>query len=480
MLTIKKTKTPSLSLLWNSAMRNLLSTALLGILLTGAATAEQQRMNVLFIAVDDLNHWVGYTGRNLQGKTPNIDRLSKMGMSFTNAHCTAPACNPSRASLMSGMRPDSSGCYLNEDKWTKYIKEGIALNHHFRKSGYYTVAMGKIYHELSNKGYESGWDEYPKLPVSGRGPARKFEGYFEAMPHDMKDQDLGDWHTVDYCIKQLQKAHDKPFFIACGLIKPHLPWAVPRKYYDLFPLDQIELPPYLEGDLDDVPLAGKEMAHRFGDHAKFKELGRWKHGIQSYLATCAYTDMNIGRLLDAFDKSKYKDNTVIVLWGDHGWHLGEKEHWRKFSLWEEATRAPLIWVAPGVTKPDTLCGKPVDFVSIYPTLCELTGLPLPDHLEGPSLKPLLLDPNAQWDHAAKTTHGFGNHAVRTERWRYIRYNDGSEELYDHSKDQYEYNNLAQNPEYTDIKAQLAKRLPQTNRPFDPKRATTPKAKKKSF
>jgi len=421
--------------------------------------------NVLFVAVDDLNHWVGYTERNPQAKTPNIDRLSKMGVSFSNAHCTAPACNPSRASLMSGMRPSTTGCYLNGHTWTKYIKEGLALNHHFRKAGYWTVAMGKIYHGHGNTGYPSGWDEYPNLPVSSGGGADKYQGFHQPMPLDMKDQDLGDWHTVDYCIEQLQKDHDKPFFVACGLIKPHLPWAVPRKYYDMFPLDTVKLPPHIENDLKDVPPAGVRMARPTGDHAKFLKSGRWKAAIQSYLATCAYVDVNIGRLLDAFLASKYKDNTIIVLWGDHGWHLGEKEHWRKFALWEEATRAPLIWVAPGVTKAGAVCDQPVDFLTIYPTLCDLAGLPIPEHVEGKSLKPLLENPDAKWDEVAMTTHGYKNHAVRTDRWRYIRYADGSEELYDHDSDQYEYKNEADNPELKAVKAKLAEMLPGKNAPM---------------
>jgi len=281
----------------------------------------------------------------------------------------------------------------------------------------------------------------------------------------MKDQDLGDWHTVDYCIEQLQKDHDKPFFVACGLIKPHLPWAVPRKYYDMFPLDTVKLPPHIENDLKDVPPAGVRMARPTGDHAKFLKSGRWKAAIQSYLATCAYVDVNIGRLLDAFLASKYKDNTIIVLWGDHGWHLGEKEHWRKFALWEEATRAPLIWVAPGVTKAGAVCDQPVDFLTIYPTLCDLAGLPIPEHVEGKSLKPLLENPDAKWDEVAMTTHGYKNHAVRTDRWRYIRYADGSEELYDHDSDQYEYKNEADNPELKAVKAKLAEMLPGKNAPM---------------
>jgi len=430
-----------------------------GMLLAGTAAGKP---NVLFIAVDDLNHWVGYTGRNPQARTPNIDRLSRMGVSFSNAHCTAPACNPSRASLMSGMRPSTTGCYMNGHTWTKYIKEGLGLNHHFRKNGYFTVAMGKIYHGHSNTGYASGWDEYPKLPVSSGGGAGKYQGFHEPMPLDMKDQDLGDWHTVDYCIAQLQKDHEKPFFVACGLIKPHLPWAVPRKYYDMFPLEKIQLPPHIKNDLRDIPAAGVKMARPTGDHAKFLKSGRWKAAIQSYLATCAYVDVNIGRLLDAFETSKHKDNTIIVFWGDHGWHLGEKEHWRKFALWEEATRAPLIWVAPGVTKAGAVCSRPVDFLTVYPTLCDLAGLPIPDHVEGKSLKPLFVNPEATWDEVAITTHGYKNHAVRTDRWRYIRYADGSDELYDHGSDEYEHKNLAGNPEFAEIKAKLAKRLPEKN------------------
>ena len=446
-------------------------------LLVSAGIHAAERPNVLFIAVDDLNHWVGYTGRSAQAKTPNIDRLSKMGVSFTNAHCTAPACNPSRASLMSGMRPGSTGCYLNGQKWTKFIKEGLGLNHHFRKAGYNTVAMGKIYHGHSNSGYASGWDEYPKLPVSSGGGAQKYQGFHLPMPLDMKDGDLGDWHTTDYCIGQLQKEHEKPFFIACGLIKPHLPWAVPRKYYDLFPLKDVRLPPHTENDLADIPPAGVKMARPNGDHARFLKSGRWGAAVQSYLATCAYVDMNLGRLLDAFEASRHKDNTIIVLWGDHGWHLGEKEHWRKFALWEEATRAPLIWVAPGVSKAGAVCDRPVDFLTIYPTLCDLAGLPIPDHVEGKSLRPLLANPDSKWDGVAITTHGYMNHAVRTGRWRYIRYADGSEELYDHANDPYEYKNLAAEPDLAQTKAMLAERLPSKNVPFDRKSVTRRKKKR---
>lgn len=429
------------------------------------ADSGGQRPNVLFIAIDDLNHWVGYMGRNPQAKTPNMDRLSKMGVSFSNAHCAAPLCNPSRAALMSGMRPSSTGCYQNSDWWQRFIPEGLGLSFVFKQAGYYTAGAGKIYH--SDSFYPSEWDEYREAPKSesaaGEGVG-KSEGFHDPVNHDLDDDDLMDWHTTDYCIEQLGKKRDKPFFIACGLHKPHLPWVVARKYYDLFPLERIELPPYKKDDLADIPLAGQRMAKPEGDHAVILAKDRWEAAIQSYLACGNYTDMNIGRLLDALGKNPERDNTIIVLWSDHGWHLGEKDHWRKFTLWEEATRAPFIWVVPGVTPKDAICDRPVDFMCIYPTLCDLTGIQKPSHVEGESIRPLLADPKAKWDLPAITTYGYQNHGIRTQDWRYIRYADGSEELYDHRGDPYEWTNLASKPELESVKADLAKWLPKKNQP----------------
>jgi arylsulfatase A-like enzyme len=243
-----------------------------------------------------------------------------------------------------------------------------------------------------------------------------------------------------------------------------MPWNVPQKYFDMYPLDKIELPPINEKDLEDIPAAGLRMARPEGDHAKILQSGRWKEAVQAYLATITYTDMNIGRLLDALDKSPHKENTIICFWGDHGWHLGEKQHWRKFALWEEATRTPFIWVAPNVTKPGGKCDRTVDLMSIYPTLSELCGLPIPKHVEGISIKPLLADPQAEWKTPALTTFQFNNHAIRTEQWRYIRYNAGGEELYDETKDPLEWTNLASNPDHATAKAELAKAIPTANKP----------------
>jgi arylsulfatase A-like enzyme len=422
--------------------------------------AEPARPNVLFIAVDDLNHWVGHLKRNPQTKTTNIDRLAARGVTFTRSYCTAPACNPSRASLMSGLRPSTSGVYTNGDDWRPRISAQM-LGTSFRKAGYHVAGAGKIYHGSFPKPTE--WDDY--FQGMGRKEANVDGGVggIRFAPFKGGDDAVSDYSIVDYCIQQLGKKHDRPFFLACGLHKPHMPWNVPQKYYDMFPLDQIELPPHQKDDLADIPGAGVKMARPQGDHAAMLKSGRWKEAVQAYLATIAYTDMNIGRLLEALEKSPHRDNTIIVFWGDHGWHLGEKEHWRKFALWEEATRTPFIWVVPGVTSAGGVCERTVDFLSIYPTLCDLCRVPVPAHVEGASIKSLLVDPKSAWDRPALTTHGYQNHAVRTEQWRYIRYADGSEELYDETKDPYEYVNLAQKPEFAEVKKELARHLPKVNK-----------------
>jgi arylsulfatase A-like enzyme len=451
--------------------------------------AMPAKPNILFIAVDDLNHWVGYLGRNPQTKTPNIDRLAKMGVGFHNAYCAVPACEPARAALMGGRRPWTTGLYYNGDKWKTILPEGGGLTVPFLKAGYRVSGAGKIYH--GDQYFPSEWTEYmDSKGLHEHGPGvDKNEGFHGPLKHDLKDEDIMDWHTVNYSIERLNRKSEQPMFIACGLHKPHLPFAVPRKYYDMFPLESIQLPPYKKDDLADLPSAGKKMAKADNDHAQFIRQGNWKNAIQSYLAAIAYTDMNVGRLLDALEKSPNRDNTIIMFWGDHGWSLGEKDHWRKFALWEEPTRAPFIVVVPGMTKAGSACRRPVDYMSIYPTLCELAGLPLPKHVEGQSIVPLLRDPNAAWEYPAITTHGFQNHTIRTEGWRYIRYANGDEELYDEKKDPYEWTNLAAKSEFAAMKTGMAKWLPKHNAPHkgkgtadegdDPKPQPAKKAKKKA-
>lgn len=421
------------------------------------------RPNVLFIAVDDLNHWVGHLGRNKQTKTPNIDRLAAMGVTFANAQCAAPVCNPSRAALLSGKRPGTTGIYDNGIPFANFLKPSDSLVMQFKNAGYDTLGIGKLWH--GGLGWKEQWTTIREETVKkGQVRDRSIGGIAFGPIVEGGDEAVSDTSIADYGISELAKTRDKPFFLTLGFHKPHMPWNVPQKYYDMHPLADIRLPPTREGDLADVPPAGVKMAKPDGDHANVLASGRWKEAVQAYLAAISYLDGQIGRVLDAYDKSPEKQNTIIVFWGDHGWHLGEKEHWRKFALWEEAARAPFIWVVPGVTKPGGFCKHPVDFMSVYPTLCDLASLPKPARVEGDNIKPLLTNPAAAWTGVGVTTFGQNNHAVRTDRWRYIRYADGGEELYDHHNDEYEWINLASQPEHAALKAELARHLPVINLP----------------
>lgn len=452
--------------------------------LKGGDEKPAGKPNVLFIAIDDLRDWVGYLG-NKQVKTPNLDKLSTRGVHFTRSYCASPCCNPSRTALLTGMRPGTSGVYNNNDDWRKIVPEGtVTLPLHFKNNGYYVAGAGKIYHGGGAGGFNrlSDWDDYLNDRGQGseddpdarpRGKKNKSAGQaregwdgvggIQFGPLDCEDADMADYQSVSYVLKKLGQPQEKPFFFACGLHKPHMPWSVPKKYYELYPLDRIELPQVSENDLDDVPPAGVAMARPEGDHANILKSGRWKEAVQEYLATISFCDAMIGRLIEGFDKSAYKDNTIVCLWSDHGWHLGEKQHWRKFALWEEATRAPYMWIVPGVTRPGGVCNRAVDYMQIYPTLCDLCSLPVPSQVEGVSIRKLLADPAAAWDKPAVTTWLFNNHAVRNEDWRYIRYANGDEELYHNSADPLEWINLAKNPEYAEKKAAMSEWLPKVNK-----------------
>lgn len=451
--------------------------------------AAPAKPNVLFLAVDDLNHWVGYLGRNPQTITPNIDRLAKRGVWFTRSYCAAPVCNPSRAALLSGLRPGATGVYDNGENFQPVIPEAITLSTQFRNAGYFVCGAGKIYH---GSVYRPGeWDDWLKeargteRDADGSPQAAVYAGKLPITPLNCRDEDMPDWKFVDYAIAQLNRKHDKPFFIACGLTKPHLPWSVPKKYYDRFPLENIQLPPYKEDDLDDLPPIALQMATRSGDHeAIIRQDGTntWRQAIRAYLATINFCDAMVGRLLDAYDQSPERNNTIICFWSDHGWHLGEKHHWRKFALWEESTRAPHIWVVPGVTKPNSRCDRTVDYMTIYPTLMDLCGLPTPAHVQGKSIRALLANPQMPWDLPAITTYRQNNHTIRSEGWRYTRYADGGEELYDESRDPYEWTNLATKPGAPDsTKRDLGRYLPTENKSpakADGDAGTTTKTKKR--
>ena len=433
--------------------------------------AQKDRSNVLFISFDDLNHYVGFLDRAPNAVTPHFNRLAERCTVFERAYCQAPICNPSRASLMSGLRPSTTGVYNNRQplRFSETGKNCVTLPQYFRQNGYLTTGSGKVYHGKFPD--PRSWDSYvPSLfnqSHSGAGPDHHpvngmvGMGNLDWGPLDVADEDMQDYKAVSYCVEQLGTRHDNPFFLTCGFKLPHLMWHAPRKYIEAYELNDLHLPETLANDLDDVP----EIAQRWANqkpHARIVEAGQWKEAIRCYLACISFVDTQIGRLIDALDASAYAEDTAIVLWADHGWHLGEKSHWKKSTLWEEATRVPLLISAPGYS-PGT-CSKPVGLIDIYPTLIALCGLPAREELEGRSLVPLMENSDRNWPFPAITTHGRGNHAIRSDRWRYIRYADGSEELYDHRHDEMEWENMAHSPILREVKELLSQWLPENNAP----------------
>ena len=458
--------------------------------------------NVLFIAVDDLNDWVNCMGGRKGVHTPNLDRLAGRGVLFTNAHCAAPSCNPSRVAMMTGVAPSSSGVYHNGQDWrsSPRLAKAVTIPEHFRAGGYKAFGGGKIFHALSwiTGGYgkqqnEAGlWDSYwpsatdpmpapqwPKAAAAKRGAngylyskpiavGRELKGrpahFFDWAPDAQPETGTADYKVVSWAAAELAKKRDKPFFQAVGIFRPHIPWYGPAKYFDLYPEKDVFLPRIKDGDLDDVPPAGHRSLRK-GWHRWVKENDEWRSAVRGYLASISFADAQVGRLLDALDASPHAKNTIVVLWSDHGMHIGEKQHWEKFTLFEESTRVPLMVIAPGVTRPGLTCNRPVSLLDVYPTLNELCGLPERDDLDGESLVPLLKNPAAKRERPAITTWGRDNHSVRTLRWRYIHHANGSEELYDHQADPDEFTNLvsSQPEKSVPIVDQLKKWLPAANR-----------------
>jgi arylsulfatase A-like enzyme len=423
-----------------------------------------------------MNDWVGCLHGHPNTITPNIDRLASQGLNFTSAHCAAPLCNPARAAMMTGRRPSSTGVYVNTQPYhgSKVLDGVVTMNQHFKNNGYLTLGCGKIYHGTQGAFADTvGWHDYGKVkdttmlpgPLPLAGAAAKAQ--FDWGPTTTGDEAMHDYQTTDWISAHLAKKHDQPMFLACGFSKPHLPWYVPKKYFDMHPLDGVQLPIVKEDDLDDVPEIGRKFALSNGDHARVTKADAWKKGVQAYLAAITFADAMVGRVLSALENGPNAKDTTIVLWSDHGWHLGEKLHWRKFTLWERSTRNVLMMSAPGVTKPGTVCDRTVSMMDIYPTLMDLSGLKAPGIQEGESLIPWIKNPKAPKKTPAITTYQLGNHAVRSEKWRYIRYRDATEELYDRDKDPNEWTNLASRPELASVKKDLSQWLPTHNEPNAP-------------
>ncbi|OQB14765.1 MAG: Choline-sulfatase [Firmicutes bacterium ADurb.Bin193] len=436
---------------------------------------ENKKPNVLFIVADDFRDFAGCMLSYPQAKTPNIDRLAARGVLFANAHCQAPMCAPSRNSLLTGIRPSTSGAYgFQPLRSIPMLADAVTLPKHFMNNGYYVMGTGKIHHMPLPHGPDpSEWHEYwpsfenSTLTFNGEAEPKSKENYGMVFgPRDIPEEECGDYAHASWAIEQLSKEYDRPFFLGLGLYKPHLPFVCPRKYFELYEKDKLQDIYIKEDDLDDIPDAGKRLVKK-----KITQYIRENHMekdvLHAYLACVSHMDAQVGRVLDALEKSPYADNTIIVFWGDNGWHFGEKHTYKKFTLWGESTRVPLIVSCPGKTQ-NRICTKPVSLIDLYPTLNELCNLGKPtQELEGTSIVPLLDNPEADWDIPAITTHGRDSHCITSEFWKYIRYFDGSEELYNRLYDRFEWNNLAQNPNYAHIKENLKRFLPTVSAPNAP-------------
>jgi len=461
--------------------------------------------NVLFLAIDDLNDWIGALGGHPQAKTPNLDRLISESVLFRNAHCAAPVCSASRHALFSGLRPSTTGWYTNAarslESYERTLGDTVPMPTHFKHNGYKTMAAGKVFHKGTSDvpGYDY-WDEerpkykWPKdLAARGHGYQGKSGGHFYPFPRDggaiyqkyqagvdgqslcwgalekadMPPEGMPDEQVAAWAVERLKQTHDKPFFLAVGFVRPHVPYTAPKEYFDLYPLEDVVMPEVPADEMDDIPLLGKAMAYgtlQGGDHWNVLDIGPnyWREMVCAYLACVSFVDAQAGKVLDALNASPHVENTIIVFWSDHGQHLGEKRHWRKQALWEEATRVPLAIRLPKSAGGGRSCDQAVSLIDVYPTMLELCHLPSVKGLEGTSLLPLLEDPACRRTEPAITTWHYSNHAARSRNFRYIRHRDGTEELYDHRSDPNEHHNLAGDPEHARIKEKLAASMPKND------------------
>jgi len=472
---------------------------LLGMILTATATlgADDVKSNVLFIAVDDLNDYISPLDNHPGIQTPNFERLAKRSVTFANAHCAAPACHPSRVAMMTGVHPVTSGIYRNlfgahGPRWrheSPALKDAVVLSQHFRDHGYRAVGGGKIFHTLQwtpgdSQNDPDAWDDYrgdPLDPISsdwprpklvpdakaGLTPGRPLGGRYQligAAVIDQPEESFGDHLVVDWAIEQMNAKQQKPLFLAVGLFRPHIPWEVPQRWFDKYPQAEVQLPKHLADDLDDAHDHGRTKWHEW-----VEANDQWPHLMRGYLASISYVDNQLGRLLDALDASPLKENTIIVLWSDHGFHIGEKQNWEKFALWDQTTRVPLFIHAPNLSNDGSKTRQPATLTDVYPTLCELAGLPIPSQCDGQSLVPQLKNPDVPRERMSLTSFQFEDenepsHAISDTRYRFIKYGNGFEELYDLEIDPNEFTNLASDPMYNDIKARLKSGLPSKTAP----------------
>jgi len=439
-------------------------------------THALDRPNVIFIAIDDMNDWISLLDPDSPIKTPNLKRLASKGMLFTHAYCPSPACNPSRVSILTGLRPSTTGVYGNNSDWRGALPNRKTIFQKFKDFGYSVKGAGKIFHHKLNGAFHDGpsFHSFQHM-IAQPHPAKKLNNAPEygSIRTDWgvfpkKEENSIDYNTIEYCIDSIKNSNnDKPLFLACGIYRPHSPFFAPKKYHSI--VGDVSMPKRKINDLLDLP-EGASKLHRSTkwfwqgmQKLESKIPGSYRNFIKSYAACCAFADAQVGKLLDEVERSLPKDNTVIVLWSDHGFHLGEKDHIEKFMLWEKSTHVPFIFVVPGMTEEGSHCNVPVDLTVLYPTLLEICGMPKDRSCDGVSALPLLKGNQANWKRPALMTYKKGNHALRTERWRYIRYADGTEELYDHDVDPYEWDNIAQKPEHSGLINGYKKWIPENEK-----------------
>jgi arylsulfatase A-like enzyme len=421
---------------------------------------EPVRPNFLFLVVDDLNDWVGVLGGHPDARTPNIDRLAERGVLFTNAQCPSPICIPSRTAVLTGVLPHRSGITGNGGFFRKLTPGVSTLPERLRSLGYRAFGAGKVFHHPDPQ----SWNAYfpskgmqripqPKRPRTYTSVGGTKLGWGTVDPEDgaVPDEAFASWVSG-----ALGREVEGPFFLACGFERPHLPWVVPAPWFEAIDREHVRLPSVLAADRDDLPFFASRAAPSI-THDKVVKQGLWRDAVHAYLASVAFVDHQIGRILDALEAGPHAKNTVVILWSDHGMNLGEKEHWTKSALWEDTTRVPLIVAEPGNEggfRRDGVVGS----IDLYRTVVELAGGTVPEDVDGHSLVAMLRSADARRPEPVLTTIR-GDHAVRSDRWRYIRYRNGDEELYDHAADPNEWTNLAGSAEHADVKAELARRIP---------------------
>ena len=458
-----------------------------------------QNPNIIFISIDDLNDWVGFLGHQ-QAITPHMDQLAERGYSFINAHCPAPVCGPSRTAILTGMQPVTTGIYDNNIKFSRDLPKVISLPEHFRKNNYKVFGVGKLFHGGSSNVPKSAFDEYGgkkgsaapftssdlqiskqnpfhkvnksgktfKLPLNGI-PADRYWNKahtFDWGAVDLPDSLFSDRKSVDWAIEKINQIGDEPFLLTVGFERPHQPLFNPKRFHDLYPLKSIRLPDVPDGDLEDLPHRAKQLAlypHTSGRHESVIKFGQWENAVASYLASVSFVDDLIGDLVKALDDRNLIEKTWIVLWSDHGWHLGEKHHWGKATGWFRSTRVPFLIVPPhGNTryKKSKKVKHIVNLLDLAPTMADIAGIPYQTQWEGRSLMPILDQKVEDWEGFTITTFSIGSHTVSTPNWQLISYFDGSFELYDLTNDYHQFKNIADLPSSLGIIDKLKKYIPE--------------------